>query len=191
MDQPHPASPARSRKQATFLSRVPVHCITPFRSDAFVSLPNLYSPWHYWVAKPPYPISSRFLYPRPPILLTTPNQNCHATQAIAISTELAWFVALFRFSVRYFCIFSLFSINLFFRSNIILYIFVCGGRGAKRGNFSVLIWILIYSNRTRPGVTQTTLNAWLHLISLLLTIEWLRNISNFYKLLPTTKDKTL
>ena len=126
-----------------------------------------------------------------PAYTTYHAENRHATQAIAISTELAWFVALFRFSVRYFCIFSLFSINLFFRSNIILYIFVCGGKGAKRGNFSVLIWILIYSNRTRPGVTQTTLNAWLHLIPRLLTIEWLRNISNFYKLLPTTKDKTL
>ena len=28
-------------KQATFLSRVPVHCITPFCSDALVSPPNL------------------------------------------------------------------------------------------------------------------------------------------------------
>ena len=34
----------RSRKQATFLSRVPVHCITPFCSDALVSPPNLYPP---------------------------------------------------------------------------------------------------------------------------------------------------
>ena len=36
---------ARSRKQATFVSRVPVHCITPFCSDALVSPPNLYPPW--------------------------------------------------------------------------------------------------------------------------------------------------
>ena len=28
-----------------FLSRVPVHCITPFCSDALVSPPNLYPPW--------------------------------------------------------------------------------------------------------------------------------------------------
>ena len=41
----HIASPDRSRKQATFLSRVPVHCITPFCSDALVSPPNLYPPW--------------------------------------------------------------------------------------------------------------------------------------------------
>ena len=40
----HIASPDRSRKQATFLSRVPVHCITPFCSDALVSPPNLYPP---------------------------------------------------------------------------------------------------------------------------------------------------
>ena len=40
MDKPH-----RSRKQATFVSRVPVHCITPFCSDALVSPPNLYPPW--------------------------------------------------------------------------------------------------------------------------------------------------
>ena len=33
------SSPDRSRKQATFLSRVPVHCITPFCSDALVSPP--------------------------------------------------------------------------------------------------------------------------------------------------------
>ena len=31
-------------KQATFLSRVPVHCIKPFCSDALVSPPNLYPP---------------------------------------------------------------------------------------------------------------------------------------------------
>ena len=41
----HIASPDRSRKQATFLSRVPVHCITPFCSDALVSPPNLYPLW--------------------------------------------------------------------------------------------------------------------------------------------------
>ena len=41
----HIASPDRSRKQATFLSRVPVHYITPFCSDALVSPPNLYPPW--------------------------------------------------------------------------------------------------------------------------------------------------
>ena len=35
----------RSGKQATFLSRVPVLCITPFCSDALVSPPNLYPPW--------------------------------------------------------------------------------------------------------------------------------------------------
>ena len=35
---------ARSRKQVTFLSRVPVHCITPFCSDALVSPPNLHPP---------------------------------------------------------------------------------------------------------------------------------------------------
>ena len=40
----HIASPDRSRKQATFLSRVPVHCIRPFCSDALVSPPNLYPP---------------------------------------------------------------------------------------------------------------------------------------------------
>ena len=40
----HIASPDRSRKQATFLSRVPVHCITPFCWDALVSPPNLYPP---------------------------------------------------------------------------------------------------------------------------------------------------
>ena len=47
MDKPtnHIASPERSRKRATFLTRVPVHCITPFCSDALVSLPNLYPPW--------------------------------------------------------------------------------------------------------------------------------------------------
>ena len=47
MYKPHRniASPDRSRKQATFLSRVPVHCITPFCSDALVSPPNLYPPW--------------------------------------------------------------------------------------------------------------------------------------------------
>ena len=46
MYKPHRniASPDRSRKQATFLSRVPVHCITPFCSDALVSPPNLYPP---------------------------------------------------------------------------------------------------------------------------------------------------
>ena len=38
------ASPDRSRKQATFLRRVPVHCITPVCSDALVSPPNLYPP---------------------------------------------------------------------------------------------------------------------------------------------------
>ena len=43
MYKPHP-SPDRSRKQVTFLSRVPVHCITPFCSDALVSPPNLYPP---------------------------------------------------------------------------------------------------------------------------------------------------
>ena len=45
-------SPDRSRKQAnktankqaTFLSRVPVHCITPFCSDALVSPPNRHPP---------------------------------------------------------------------------------------------------------------------------------------------------
>ena len=31
----------------------------------------------------PAPISSRFLYPRPPLLLSAPNQNRHATQAIS------------------------------------------------------------------------------------------------------------
>ena len=31
----------------------------------------------------PAPISSRFLCPRPPLLLSSPNQNCHATQANA------------------------------------------------------------------------------------------------------------
>ena len=36
--------PNRSRKQATFLSRVPVHWITPFCSDALASPPNLYPP---------------------------------------------------------------------------------------------------------------------------------------------------
>ena len=41
----HIASPDQSRKQATFLSRVPVHCITPFCSDALVSPPNLYPPY--------------------------------------------------------------------------------------------------------------------------------------------------
>ena len=190
MDQPQPASPARSRKQATFLSRVPVHYITPFRSDAFLSLPNLYSPWHYWVAKPPYPISSRFLYPRLPILLTTPNQNRHATQAIAITR-----ISVIRSFIAFFSSLLLYLLTIFNKPLLSVkhyFVYIClGGRGAKRGNFSVLIWILIYSNRTRPGVTHTTLNAWLHLISLLLTIEWLRNISNFYKLLPTTKDKTL
>ena len=40
----HIASPDRSRKQATFVSRVPVHCITRFCSDALVSPPNLYPP---------------------------------------------------------------------------------------------------------------------------------------------------
>ena len=35
----------KNRKQATFLSKVPVHCITPFCSDALVSPPNLYPPW--------------------------------------------------------------------------------------------------------------------------------------------------
>ena len=47
MDKPHCKpwqSPDRSRKQATFLSRVPVHCITPFCSNALVSPPNLYPP---------------------------------------------------------------------------------------------------------------------------------------------------
>ena len=46
MYKPHRniASPDRSRRQATFLSRVPVHCITPFCSDALVSPPNLYPP---------------------------------------------------------------------------------------------------------------------------------------------------
>ena len=34
----------RSRKQATFLSIVPVYCITPFRSKALVSPPNLLYP---------------------------------------------------------------------------------------------------------------------------------------------------
>ena len=38
------ASPYRSRKHATFPSRVPDHCITPFCSEALVSLPNLYPP---------------------------------------------------------------------------------------------------------------------------------------------------
>ena len=128
------------------------------------------------------------------LLLTTPNQNRHATQAIAISV-IRSFIAFFSSLLLYlFTIFNklLLSVKLYF-----VYIFFLGGgggggeRGAKRSNFSVLIWISIYSNWTRPGVTQTTLNAWLHLIPLLLTIEWLRNISNFYKLLPTTKDKTL
>ena len=41
----HIASPDRSRKQASFLSRGPVHCITPFCSDALVSPPKLYPPW--------------------------------------------------------------------------------------------------------------------------------------------------
>ena len=41
----HIASPDRSRKQATFLCRVPVHCITPSWSHALVSPPNLYLPW--------------------------------------------------------------------------------------------------------------------------------------------------
>ena len=47
MYKPHRniASPDRSQTQATFLSRVPVHCITPFCSDALVSPPNLYPPW--------------------------------------------------------------------------------------------------------------------------------------------------
>ena len=43
----HIASPGRidqSRKQATFLNRVPVYCVTPFCSDALVSPPNLYPP---------------------------------------------------------------------------------------------------------------------------------------------------
>ena len=40
----HIASPDRSRKHSTFLSRVPVHCITPFCWDALVSPPNLYPP---------------------------------------------------------------------------------------------------------------------------------------------------
>jgi len=47
MDKPHrkpwPKSKT-SEKQATFLSKVPVHCITPFCSDALVSPPNLYPP---------------------------------------------------------------------------------------------------------------------------------------------------
>ena len=36
----------------------------------------------------PAPISSRFLCPRPPLLLSAPNQNRHATQA-----SLTWFQA--------------------------------------------------------------------------------------------------
>ena len=38
------ASPYRSPKHATFPSRVPDHCITPFCSEALVSLPNHYPP---------------------------------------------------------------------------------------------------------------------------------------------------
>ena len=37
----------------------------------------------------PAPISSRFLCLRPPLLLSTPNQNCHATQAILCDTLAA------------------------------------------------------------------------------------------------------
>ena len=48
MDRPHPKPWPKSK---TGLSRVPVHCITPFCSDAFVSPPNLYPPW--WEHSPP------------------------------------------------------------------------------------------------------------------------------------------
>ena len=44
MDKPH-RKPWPMLKQATFLSRGPVHCITPFCSDALVSPPNLYPSW--------------------------------------------------------------------------------------------------------------------------------------------------
>ena len=59
----HIASPYRSRKQATFLSRVPVHCITPFCSDALVSPPNLYPPCFC-------PYLKTFVQPFPPTRLT-------------------------------------------------------------------------------------------------------------------------
>ena len=42
MDKPHRKPWPKSKIS---LSRVPVHCITPFCSDALVSPPNLYPPW--------------------------------------------------------------------------------------------------------------------------------------------------
>ena len=49
MDKPHrkPWPKSKTGEQATFLTRVSVHCITPFCSDALVSPPNLYLPW-FW-----------------------------------------------------------------------------------------------------------------------------------------------
>ena len=41
----------------------------------------------------PAPISSRFLCPRPPLLLSAPNQNRHATQAKRIQHVLAKYTA--------------------------------------------------------------------------------------------------
>ena len=62
------ASRDRSRKQATFLSRVPVHCITPFCSDALVSPPNLYPPW-FGAITPEYLLPSQWVPVLPPIHL--------------------------------------------------------------------------------------------------------------------------
>ena len=60
----HIASPDRSRKKASFLSRGPVHCITPFCSDALVSPPNLYPPCFSHISNRAHQNSVTFLATR-------------------------------------------------------------------------------------------------------------------------------
>ena len=80
---------------------------------------------------------------RLPILLTTPNQNLHATQAIAISV-ICSFIAFFSSLLLY--LFTIFNKLLLSVKHYFVYIYIyiyffffLGGGGGKRGNFCVLI----------------------------------------------------
>lgn len=52
-----------------------------FFTKIFNCIPVLSSLSDRWIEKPRYSLRSRFLCPRPPLLVCTPNQNRHLTQA--------------------------------------------------------------------------------------------------------------
>ena len=92
MYKPHP-SPDRSRKQATFLSRVPVHCITPFCSETLVSSPNLYPPWiNHYTAETNYTIDWIEIYPVDSAIqpLNNRGQNIYLFTPYSFLSRVLW-----------------------------------------------------------------------------------------------------